>query len=90
MKAPCYRPALLAILFAYSGLLGAAGNEEHAPKVPAASSAYVSIPGPIRSFLRMAAISQKVPPEEVLPFLARNVVVEGYTWQARRGTPMST
>ncbi len=36
------------------------------------------IPGPLRSFLRMAAISQKVSPEEVLPLLARNVVVSGY------------
>ncbi len=37
-----------------------------------------SIPGPLRSFLRMAAISQKVSPEEVLPLLARNVYVTGY------------
>jgi len=38
----------------------------------------VSIPGPLRSFLRMAAISQKIAPEEVLPLLARNVVMSGY------------
>jgi hypothetical protein len=38
----------------------------------------VAIPGPLRSFLRMAAISQKVTPEEVLPLLARNVVMSGY------------
>jgi hypothetical protein len=38
----------------------------------------VAIPGPLRSFLRMAAISQKVSPEEVLPLLARNVVMSGY------------
>src|SRR5579872_2837030 len=37
-----------------------------------------SIPGPLRSFLRMAAISQQVTPEEVLPLLARNIVVSGY------------
>jgi hypothetical protein len=42
------------------------------------SSAGVTLPGPLRSFLRMAGISQKVAPEEVLPFLARNVVVQGY------------
>ena len=36
------------------------------------------IPGPLRSFLRMAAISQKVSPEDVLPLLARNVSVTGY------------
>ena len=38
----------------------------------------VAIPGPIRSFARMAAISPDVKPEEVLPALARNVVTNGY------------
>ena len=38
----------------------------------------VAIPGPMRSLLRMAAISQKITPEEVLPLLARNVVMSGY------------
>ena len=37
-----------------------------------------SIPGPLRSFLRMAAISQQIAPDEVLPLLARNIVVSGY------------
>jgi hypothetical protein len=45
---------------------------------PATSSAETTIPGPIRSFLRMAGISQKVSPEEILPFFARNIVVNGY------------
>jgi len=38
----------------------------------------VTIPGPLRSFMRMAAISQKVPNDEVLPLLARNVFMQGY------------
>ncbi len=38
----------------------------------------VVLPGPLRSFLRMAGISQKVAPDEVLPLLARNVVIQGY------------
>jgi hypothetical protein len=42
------------------------------------SPGMASIPGPLRSFLRMAAISQKITPEEVLPLLARNVVMSGY------------
>jgi hypothetical protein len=42
------------------------------------SSEEATIPGPLRSFLRMAAISQRVSPEEVLPLLARNIVVNGY------------
>jgi len=41
-------------------------------------SADVTIPGPLRSFLRMAGISQKVSPEEVMPLLARNVFALGY------------
>jgi hypothetical protein len=40
--------------------------------------AQIVIPGPQRSFLRMAGISQKIAPEEVLPLLSRNVFIEGY------------
>src|SRR3954469_17624885 len=36
------------------------------------------IPGPLRSFARMAAISAESSPEDVLPALARNVVTNGY------------
>ena len=38
----------------------------------------IMIPGPLRSFLRMAGISQKVSPDDVLPLLARNVYLHGY------------
>ncbi len=38
----------------------------------------VIIPGPLRSFLRMAGLRQKVSPEEVMPMLARNVLLHGY------------
>lgn len=38
----------------------------------------VDIPGPLRSFLRMAGISQQIEPEEVLPLLAQNVYIHGY------------
>lgn len=41
-------------------------------------SSQFMIPGPLRSFMRMAGISQKVTPEEVLPLLSRNVFTEGY------------
>lgn len=43
----------------------------------------IVIPGPLRSFLRMAGISQKIPADDVLPLLARNVYMEGYS----RGKP---
>jgi len=38
----------------------------------------IVIPGPMRSFLRMAGISQEVSTEEVLPTLARNAALYGY------------
>jgi hypothetical protein len=37
-----------------------------------------SIPGPLRSFARMAALSPDVHPEDLLPAIARNVVTNGY------------
>lgn len=37
-----------------------------------------SIPGPLPSFARMAALSPDLKPEELLPALARNVVTNGY------------
>ena len=43
----------------------------------------VVIPGPLRSFLRMAAISQKASPNDVLPLLARNVYMQGYQGGSR-------
>ena len=38
----------------------------------------ITIPGPLRSFLRMAGISQEIPTGDVLPMLARNVFLHGY------------
>ncbi len=45
---------------------------------PAASSGMSEIPGPIRSFSRMAALSPDLPPAELLGALARNIVTNGY------------
>src|SRR6185369_15894633 len=42
------------------------------------SSSQIMIPGPLPSFLRMAAISRKVPPEQVIPLLSHNVFELGY------------
>ena len=39
---------------------------------------FITIPGPLRSFLRMAGMSQQVTPDEVLPTLARNLSLYGY------------
>ena len=45
---------------------------------PGLQVSWVEIPGPMPSFLRMAAVSQDVTAEELLPALARNVVTNGY------------
>jgi hypothetical protein len=45
---------------------------------PVVSSSEFMIPGPLRSLLRMAGISPKVTPEQVLPLLSRNVFIQGY------------
>jgi hypothetical protein len=54
------------------------GTSADASNRPLATPQTVVIPGPLRSFERMAAISQKALPEKVLPLLARNVFAQGY------------
>jgi hypothetical protein len=44
----------------------------------ASPSSQFSIPGPLRSFLRMAGISQEIPPGDVLPLLSWSVSTIGY------------
>ena len=72
-----------------SALLANAANPSHPiPLKPEAASVASAddvpqssqfvIPGPRRSFLRMAGISQKVAPDEILPLLSRNVFTQGY------------
>lgn len=62
---------------------GAAAAVSVSPResgTPSPKVVVVSVPGPLRSFLRMAGISQKVSPAEVMPFLARNVFIDGYRY----------
>ena len=64
------------------------GPSERAVAIASSSSSEVevAIPGPLRSFLRMAGISQKISPEEALPLLARNAFSQGYEgWQGSGG-----
>jgi hypothetical protein len=42
------------------------------------TQSFIQIPGPLRSFSRMAALSPDLKPEDVLAALARNVVTNGY------------
>ncbi|HEV2275709.1 MAG TPA: hypothetical protein VGR96_16165 [Acidobacteriaceae bacterium] len=65
-------------------------NPSPTSSVPAPKSAVstlspetVTLPGPLRSFLRMAGISQSTAPEQVLPYLAHNI----YTFGFQSGKP---
>jgi len=61
----------------------AAGGTDWKAGLPSSKAAeadvkMIDIPGPMRSFSRMAAIAPDVRSEDVLPALARNVVTNGY------------
>jgi hypothetical protein len=79
------RPAVAIFAIAASCLplcLTAVASDRDLPDRTSASSLstpdQITIPGPIKPLLRMAGISQKVPPESVLPQLARSVFFLGY------------
>jgi hypothetical protein len=78
------------VMFARSAAPQPAQGSNTAPARPATSenaplptSSEFVIPGPQRSFLRMAGISQKVTPDEVLPLLSRNIFTQGYEGTTR-------
>ena len=80
MKALLRFPAVLAVLLCccFPAISDAANNPPDAKADESApATETISIPGPMRSFLRMAAISQKVSPERS-ELLARNVYLLGY------------
>jgi hypothetical protein len=60
----------------------AAGGTEWSGGLPSAKPVdppkTIDIPGPLRSFARMAALSPDLSPDELLPALARNVVTTGF------------
>ena len=64
----------------YRDLGGAEWRQASLDRPPASESPSwtIDIPGPFESFRRMAAVSEDVTPEGVLPALARNVVTSGY------------
>ena len=77
MKAPC---SVLLISTFFATVCTWAIPSQEREVAPFAET--VTIPGPLRSFLRMAGISQQILPQDVLPLLARNVLTRGYKgWQ---------
>src|SRR5277367_3171904 len=93
MKVPRCLVAFWAVVSVFAGFFPSARAISPLPSPPDAAQASqaaaagqvsteVTIPGPLRSFLRMAGISQEAAPEEVMPLLARNVFTQGYEgWQ---------
>src|SRR6266436_3226976 len=79
MKPPFFVPALVAISLCTCSYFAPSARGADPPdasqevSVQSPDSVTLSIPGPLRSFLRMAGMSQKISPEEVAPLLARNV-----------------
>ena len=69
----CYPPHASALLEVNRPDSGSPAASSHS-----GSGDSIEIPGPLRSFLRMAAISQEAAPDEVVPALARNVSLYGY------------
>ena len=57
---------------------GGSGLELPAAATPPAKGPAIVIPGPLRSFARMAALSPDLTADDVLPALARNIVTNGY------------
>jgi hypothetical protein len=49
------------------------------PTAAAAPANFIDIPGPLRSFARMAAVSPDIAPEDVMGVLAHNIVLNGYS-----------
>src|SRR5580692_6484007 len=93
MKPPFFVPALSAVVLCtwccFAPAARSADSSGSSPRVSAESpeSGTLSIPGPLRSFLRMAAISQKITPEEIAPLLARNVFQLGYDGRQPKRNP---
>jgi hypothetical protein len=94
MKHPLYLSAPFAVVVCICACLasdvwGATSPFSPVPEESAVEShqTTVTIPGPLRSFLRMAAISQKVSSDEVMPLLSRNVFLIGYTGSGRQAQP---
>jgi len=97
-----YRPwavLLTTLLLAISSLLSTTwgatppspaapgGADKSVPRGPSAPSPTLAIPGPLQPFLRLAAVSRKVTPEEVLPLLSHQVVLDGYGGSSRSSSP---
>lgn len=71
------RPAAIKDIADYRAL---GGRDLPLPEAkPPRAEQTIGIPGPLRSFARMAAVSQDIDRDDILPALARNVINNGYS-----------
>jgi len=86
MRYPLHLSAPVAVLFWICTIVSPGAKAQASPgstagaqpSDPSTEVHTTAIPGPLHSFLRMAAISQKVAPDEIMPLVARNVFLTGY------------
>ena len=83
MKSPLWVSVFLLSFLLSISCFSMSGGPEGAktglsPGASSSTPAETTIPGPLRSFQRMAGISPKVSPDEVLPLLAHAINVRGY------------
>jgi hypothetical protein len=76
-------PARARAASATASAVSAQTNPQSNQAESAPSEEGVVIDGPLRSFLRMAGISQKISADDVLPLLSRNVFAQGYQDRTR-------
>lgn len=82
MKSAGRQVFLLALVLCVLPIIHVRAADSSSPQSTPSST--TDIPGPLRSFLRMAGISQKASPEEVLPLLAHEISVKGYETVTQR------
>ena len=61
--------------------------DKSSPQVSTPRSPLFALPGPLEPFLRLAAVSREATPEEVLPLLCHQVVLNGYGGSGRPSSP---
>ena len=64
----------------------APGADKSVPQGYGQPPSMLSIPGPLNPLLRLAAVSRLVPPEDVLPLLSHQIVLDGYGGRASNPT----
>ncbi len=72
---------------AQPGPAGAESGDKPSSGSPTTPSPTLDLPGPLMPFLRMAAVSRMVKPEDVLPLLSHQVVLDGYGGSSHASSP---